>query len=235
MQTSVIIVAAGSGTRLGYGMPKAAVPLGQGSILSHCLQRVPANFAEQIIVVVPQDHQGLASQVERFAEQRPDLEVIHVGGGSSRAESVSNGMAALKGGTAAVLIHDAARPLTPEPVWDRVKAALANGADAVIPGLPLVDTIKEVRDATVVTTVDRSKLFAVQTPQGFNVDQLRKAQAFLVTLEPSEQARITDEALLMEQAGIPVTTVEGSALALKITTAEDHHFAQLLLQDLQRT
>lgn len=230
-----MIVAAGSGTRLGFGMPKAAVPLGAGSILSQCLSRVPLTEFSQVVVIVPAGSPEVAAIAEDFAQQNPDANVVVTTGGATRAASVANGMAVLEDRIEAVLIHDAARALTPAGPFERVKTALSCGAEAAITTLPVVDTIKEVTGNTVVATVDRSKLAAVQTPQGFRVAALREAQRFLDGLPPEAAEAITDEALLLEKAGRTVTTVQGSALALKITTAADLHLAELLLADLTAT
>ncbi|MFP5310926.1 MAG: 2-C-methyl-D-erythritol 4-phosphate cytidylyltransferase, partial [Actinomycetes bacterium] len=145
--TAVIVVAAGSGQRLGYGVPKAAVPLGGEPILMHALRGiVAAGIATQVCVVLPPGDQGLRGLCEGFqlelADGGPLLTVVD--GGSSRADSVRAGLAALMDGIEAVLVHDAARALTPESVFHRVSDALAAGADAVIPVLPVVDTIKTV-------------------------------------------------------------------------------------------
>ncbi|MFC0582299.1 2-C-methyl-D-erythritol 4-phosphate cytidylyltransferase [Micrococcoides hystricis] len=232
MRTSLLIVAAGSGTRLGYGMPKAAVPLGGSTILEQCLARIPLTAFSQVVLIVPADSPELAETGRYFAEQNPDADIVVTTGGKTRAQSVANGMAKVTEGTDAVLIHDAARPLTPAGCFERVKTALAASADGVVTALPVVDTIKEVAADTVKRTVDRSNLVAVQTPQGFSVAALQEAQQHLTTLSPVEAESITDEAMLLERAGKIVKTVSGSALALKITTAADLHLAELLLTDL---
>lgn len=232
VRTAVMIVAAGSGTRLGFGMPKAAVPLGTGTVLSQCLARIPLTEFSQVVIIVPADSPEVAEIAEDFAAQNPDANVVLTHGGPSRAASVANGMAALDERIEAVLIHDAARSLTPAGPFERVKTALSSGADAVITTLPVVDTIKEVSGDTVLRTIDRSTLAAVQTPQGFLVATLRAAQRFLDGLPPAAAETITDEALLLEKAGHTVATVPGSALALKITTKADLHLAELLLADM---
>ena len=227
-----MIVAAGSGTRLGFGIPKAAVPLGEGTILSQCLSRIPLTEFTQVVVILPEQSPLLRDIAQEFADNNTDANVVLATGGPTRAASVANGMAALDERIEAVLIHDAARALTPAGPFERVKTALHCGAEAAITALPVVDTIKEVNEDTVVRTVDRSKLAAVQTPQGFLVAALRQAQRHLHGLPAAEADAITDEALLLEKAGTTVRTVPGSALALKITTPADLHLAELLLADM---
>ncbi|EWT03830.1 2-C-methyl-D-erythritol 4-phosphate cytidylyltransferase, partial [Intrasporangium chromatireducens Q5-1] len=140
--------------------------------------------------------------------------VTVVAGGAERGDSVAAGLGALSGGVHVVLVHDAARCLAPSTVFARVIEAVRGGAAAAVPGLPVVDTIKEV-DACgrVVGTPDRSRLRAVQTPQAFSRTVLERAHA--VTSDA------TDDAALVERLGEPVIVVPGDERALKITTRED--------------
>ncbi|MFF1884185.1 2-C-methyl-D-erythritol 4-phosphate cytidylyltransferase [Pseudarthrobacter sp. NPDC058196] len=241
--TGVIVVAAGSGQRLGYGMPKAAVPLGGEPILMHALRGIVASgVASQVCVVLPAADEGLRRLCGDFRDELADGGPLLtlVDGGATRAESVRAGMAALMDGTEAVLVHDAARALTPESVFHRVTEALAAGAAAVIPVLPVVDTVKTVAATSgedsvfapeVVTgTARREELRAVQTPQGFTLDTLVQAHRAAQGLDLQQAAAVTDDAMLVEMLGTPVYAVRGSTQSLKITTPLDLIFAEGLLE-----
>ncbi|BDD80852.1 2-C-methyl-D-erythritol 4-phosphate cytidylyltransferase [Tsukamurella pulmonis] len=146
-------------------------------------------------------------------------------GGAERTDSVRAGLAAA-GDAELVLVHDAARPMTPPAMIVRVVDALRAGASAVIPVLPVADTVKRVdADGAVLATVDRADLRAVQTPQGFTAASLRTAY----DAAPGELA--TDDAGLVERAGGTVVTVAGDPLAMKITTAFDLRVAQALIEE----
>lgn len=233
LATAVIVVAAGSGQRLGKGIPKARVQLGAEPMLVHALRGVlAAGVAGRIVVCIPS-----GDEVMRRLCHRPDTDVqprvTVVDGGRSRSESVRNALDALDSGTTRVLIHDAARPLAPPEVFHRVAAALASGAKAVIPAIAVADTIKAVVAAApgapsavvVEHTPDRATLRAVQTPQGFDVQALRAAHA----AAEGTDAGVTDDAMLMEAQGVDVFVVPGSELSHKITTVTDLLLAEALL------
>ncbi|WP_427133858.1 IspD/TarI family cytidylyltransferase [Pseudarthrobacter sp. S9] len=252
---AVIVVAAGSGQRLGYGMPKAKVPLGGESILTHALRGVvAAGIAQQICVAIPQGDAELQALCDAFAR---DLKAGHrrnaaaghsvqlpvvtvVDGGASRADSVRAAMAALLPETQSVLVHDAARALTPESVFHRVADALAAGAAAVIPVIPVVDTVKTVEPTTgdgvaiapelVTGTAPRESLRAVQTPQGFALATLIRAHDALAGFNAVQAAAVTDDAMLVELLGVPVHAVRGASQSLKITTPLDLILAEGLLE-----
>ena len=220
MKVAVIVVAAGSGTRLGAGAPKAFVLLAGRTILEHALHSVTGMSAEpHVIVVAPDklvdDARGMLDRVIGAGDV--------VAGGMTRQASVAAGLA-LVGDADIVLVHDAARALTPAALFDRVVDAVATTGGGAIPGLPVSDTIKRTAaGGAIVETVDRSELSAVQTPQGFPAAQLRAAYA--------DAAReVTDDAQLMADAGHPVVVVEGDPLAFKITTAWDLRRAEELLR-----
>lgn len=253
--TAVIVVAAGSGQRLGYGMPKAKVPLGGDSILTHALRGVAeAGIARQICVAIPPGDTELHALCESFAQ---DLKAEHrlatesgdgvqlpvvtvVDGGRSRAESVRAAMAALLPGTEAVLVHDAARALAPESVFHRVFQALCAGAVAVIPVIPVVDTVKTVEPTVgdgaavapelVTGTAPRETLRAVQTPQGFDLATLQRAHEAAAGFDAGQAAAVTDDAMLVELLGVPVHAVRGASQSLKITTPLDLIIAEGLLE-----
>lgn len=221
-RVAVIVVAAGSGTRLGAGAPKAFVGIDGGSILRHALDGVFRAPAAQVVVVAPADRVGDAlTQAHDAAGDRRDLVTV-VAGGETRQASVAAGLAAVWGDVELVLVHDAARALTPPDVFARVVAALDGGADAALPVLPVVDTLKRVDGDRVVEAVDRATLTAAQTPQGFRRTVLAQAYA-------AATGEFTDDAALVQAAGCAVTTVPGDALAFKITTAADLDRARSLL------
>ena len=217
-RVAAIIPAAGSGVRLGAQMPKAFIELDGISLLTRSALAMSV-VADVIIVAAPSDELDLASK--HLADV--DAEVHIVAGGAARQDSIANALAILPQDVTTVLVHDAARPLVPRDVTNRVLTEIQNSAVAVIPVLPIADTIKRV-DAQnkVIETVDRNQLRRVQTPQGFTRDTLHHAYA-----DPTIVA--TDDAGLMEALGIPVVTVAGDELAMKITTAHDLEIAKALL------
>ncbi|GLW33834.1 2-C-methyl-D-erythritol 4-phosphate cytidylyltransferase [Actinoplanes regularis] len=216
---AVVVPAAGAGVRLGPGGPKALRLLEGEPLLVHAVRRLAAAPSVRLIVVAapPADVDAV------HALLAPVAPVTVVAGGAERQESVAAALAAVPEEVAIVLVHDAARCLTPPSVIERVAAAVREGADAVIPVLPVVDTIKEVGgDDIVLGTVDRSALRAVQTPQGFRATALRAAHAAAADSH-------TDDAGAVEKLGIPVRCVPGSDLALKITRPIDLALATHLL------
>lgn len=241
--TAVILVAAGSGQRLGYGMPKAAVPLGGEPILMHALRGIVASgVSSQVCIALPAGDTALRQLCEDFREELADggplLSIVD--GGATRAESVRAGIAALMEGIDAVLVHDAARALTPESVFHRVVEALASGASAVIPAVAVVDTVKTVAATAgedsafapeiVTGTAPREDLRAVQTPQGFQLRTLLDAHEAARDLDERQSAAVTDDAMLVELLGTPVHAVRGSSQSLKITTPLDLILAEGLLE-----
>ncbi|MGH3722720.1 MAG: 2-C-methyl-D-erythritol 4-phosphate cytidylyltransferase [Mycobacterium sp.] len=215
-RTAAIVPAAGLGARLGADIPKAFVTLAGRTLLEHCVDGLRASrVVDEIIVVVGADCVDQAkSLVGRLASV--------VLGGAERTDSVRAGLAAID--TADwILVHDAARPLTPPGMIARIVAELHDGRSAVIPAVPVADTIKEIDvDGNVTGTPDRSALRAVQTPQGFTADVLRRAYAAAGDVA-------TDDAALVEQLGEPVHVVEGDRMAFKITTAFDLIVASSIL------
>lgn len=222
--TAIIIVAAGSGTRLEARAPKAFVGIDNRTILRHALDGVFAAQPLQVIVVAPAGHEGDAqTELLAAAGDRADLGRV-VTGGATRQESVAAGLAALWGDVTTVLVHDAARALTPPSVIDAVAAAVTAQA-AALPVLPVVDTLKRVDGGVVTGTVDRSELAAAQTPQGFPRDALEAAYARAA----EEGAEYTDDTALFAAAGHTVRLVPGSERSFKITTPDDLERARALL------
>ncbi len=241
---AVVIVAAGSGQRLGQGMPKARVPLGSEPMLAHAVNGVvKAGIAAQICIAVPAGDTAMGEICRRLAAESgagPEVLWNVVDGGEDRAASVRAALAVIDGRVSTVLVHDAARPLTPSGVFERVVGALRDGAKAVIPALAVVDTIKTVVPAElpatgagvekVSGTPARNRLRTVQTPQGFDLETLRRAHAHALNLDAAAAARITDDAMLVEAIGEDVYVVQGSAHSLKITTPTDLLLAEAMLQ-----
>ncbi|REJ05953.1 2-C-methyl-D-erythritol 2,4-cyclodiphosphate synthase [Microbacterium bovistercoris] len=225
--TAIIVVAAGSGTRLGADAPKALVGIDDRTILRHALDGVFAAAPMQVVVVAPPGLEGVAeAELRQAAGDRADLGRV-VAGGDTRQRSVAAGLAALWGDVSTVLVHDAARALTPPALVDAVAQAVKDGGpDAgVIPVLPVVDTLKRVEAADVVAAVDRSTLVAAQTPQGFRREPLEAAYAVAL----ASGAEYTDDAALFAAAGHRVQHIAGSERAFKITVPADLERARHLL------
>lgn len=221
MTTSVVIVAAGSGSRLGASEPKAFVPLAGSSLLHHCLERVSSwTKASSIVVVAPPGWEQAATEVATTV----GVDAMVVPGGDTRTQSVRAGLSALPTNTEYVLIHDAARALMPLEVFDRVHQSLISGSRGVIPCLPVVDTLVTVDQKTSLTSegVDRSVLGAVQTPQGFHAPTLIAAFA-------AQPGDFTDDAAVLRGAGYEVIAVEGDAAGFKITYPEDRERADMMV------
>jgi 2-C-methyl-D-erythritol 4-phosphate cytidylyltransferase len=210
-----IVAAAGSGLRLGADLPKALVPLAGRPLVCWAVQALRDGGVADVVVTVP------AGQRDAFAAVLGS-DVVLVEGGATRTASVRAGLAAA-GDADVVLVHDAARPLTPPDVVDRVLAALADGARAVVPVLPVVDTTVVVGpDGVISGALVREELRRVQTPQGFHRATLVAAYAGL-----AHDAELTDDAAVARAAGIPVDTVAGDERAAKVTVAHDLRLAEL--------
>lgn len=222
--TALIVVAAGSGTRLGADLPKAFVGIDTRSILQHALDGVFRARPAQVIVVAPAGHEGEAEAALQAAAGGLAPHARVVTGGATRQLSVAAGLAALEDAVDIVLVHDAARALTPSTQIEAVAAAVRDGA-GVIPALPVVDTLKKVDAATVVAAVNRDELAAAQTPQGFPRPALEAAYALAV----EAGVEYTDDAALFAAAGHTVRHIAGAERAFKITTPADLERAKLLL------
>jgi len=241
-----VVVAAGRGERFGGDRPKALLELGGTPLVVHAVRALREGGCTGVVVAAAPDlvsvvgglltESGLAvsgSHAPPAASDQADYAlfdgapVVVVGGGSTRQASVCAALAAVPAGTRWVLIHDAARPLVPAAVAASVLSALAEGARAVIPVLPVVDTLKSVDAAgQITTTVDRTDIRRAQTPQGFERDVLIRAL--------DECARkgneVTDDAAAVAALGVPVRTVPGDERGLKITTPADLALAEALLR-----
>jgi 2-C-methyl-D-erythritol 4-phosphate cytidylyltransferase len=211
MSVWAVLAAAGSGERLGAGQPKAFVKLGELPMLAESLGRLDASdWIDGIVVAAPPGWEEPAILV---AEELGASKVMScVTGGATRAESVRAALADVPDEATVLLVHDAARPLLPEEVIERVVTALNAGWDGAVPAVPVSDTVKRVRGDQVVETLERDSLVAVQTPQAFLADVLRRAV---------DGGEGTDCASLVERAGGRVTWVEGDERLRKVTTQAD--------------
>jgi len=214
---AAIVPAAGEGTRLGVG-PKALVDLGGAPVVAHALTALAAGGVTQLVVAIPPPGpagDAVAAALAAVGDILPSgVSVRVVTGGSDRTASVRAALAVLPPEVEIVLVHDAARPLTPAALVARVIAAVEAGRDAVVPGLPVVDTVKAVRAGVVHTTHDRDGLLAVQTPQGFRRELLDRAHA-------RATVAVTDDAALVEALGVPVHVTAGDPDAFKVTRPID--------------
>ncbi|MEU8590186.1 2-C-methyl-D-erythritol 4-phosphate cytidylyltransferase [Streptomyces sp. NPDC048664] len=227
VRTAVVIPAAGRGVRLGPGAPKALRALNGTPILIHAVRAMAASRAVSLVIVVapPDGAAEVKSLLDAHAlPERTDILVVP--GGDTRQESVKRGLDALPPEYGIVLVHDAARPLVPVDTVDTVIDAVRQGAPAVVPALPLADTVKEVEPAAgpepVLSTPDRSRLRAVQTPQGFD-------RATLIRAHETVTDDVTDDASMVEQLGLQVVAVPGHEEAFKVTRPLDLVLAEAVL------
>jgi 2-C-methyl-D-erythritol 4-phosphate cytidylyltransferase len=205
-----ILVAAGSGDRLGADRPKAFVRLGERVLLAEPLERLESSdWVDAIVVAAPPEWEEPAILLaEELGAGKVNTVVT---GGATRAESVRIALAEVPDDAAVVLVHDAARPLLSEEVLERLLQKLNEGFDGAVPGLPVTDTVKRVERGAVVETLARDGLIAVQTPQAFVAPVLRAAA----------EGEGTDCASLVEAQGGRIGVVDGDPRLLKVTTADD--------------
>jgi len=198
-------VAAGSGSRFGARKQYELLRGRRVVDLSvDAARSLVCSSADGVVLVVPAD---------RWGDGVAGVDAV-VAGGASRSDSVRAGLAAVPDSAAVIVVHDAARPMASPALFAAVVAALHDeGVDGAVPGLPVTDTVKRVRGDDVVATLDRSELVAVQTPQAFRADMLRKAHA--------SGLDATDDAALVELAGGRVVIVPGELTNVKITTSAD--------------
>ncbi len=210
--TVAVVPAAGSGQRLAAGMPKAFYELDGRTLVERAIDGLlKSGVVDRVVVAVPADRTDRAKLIL-------GRDATVVAGGANRGDSVSMALAAVAEEEEPdfVLVHDAARALTPPDLVVRVVEALRAGHPAVVPALPVSDTIKSVdANGAVLGTPERAGLRAVQTPQGFATDLLRRAY------QQAGTAEFTDDASLVEHVGGQVQVVQGDPLAFKITTRLD--------------
>ncbi len=228
----VVIVAAGRGERLGANTAKAFIELGERTLLEHALRTVARlSMPGQAVLVVPE---GYAAQALDIADEAisagASWQVSVVPGGRERHESVRNGLAALHDSITTVLVHDAARPLTPASVFERVINEVRRTGDGVVPTVPVADTLKRIdAEGVVISTEDRAALSAVQTPQGFTRESLEAAHESAQSREGVQADPPTDDAEVLQRFGGAVRTVAGDQRAHKVTTPADLLFLRGLL------
>jgi 2-C-methyl-D-erythritol 4-phosphate cytidylyltransferase len=221
-----IVVAGGSGTRLGGNRPKQFLELGGIPIIIHALRQFErCNAINEIVAVLPaEETAGFLSQAKEFGLEKLSRVVP---GGQTRAQSVQRGLAAIREAEI-VAVHDGVRPfVTPEEIERVVQATQTTGAAVLV--APVADTIKEVEDNRIVRTVTRSKLRRALTPQCFRFEILKRAYEALDQLETAG-VEVTDESFLVERLGVEIAAVEGSARNIKITREEDLLLAKSLLE-----
>ncbi len=224
---------------MGHSLPKALVSLGGQSLVAHAARNLLAartagdRHVQTLVVTAPAEH------VAAVSDALAHLDVLVVPGGPTRQASVAAGLAALRSAPGSedisvVLVHDAARPLAPPSLIARVVDAVLSGHHAVVPGLPVTDTVKQVEPGgpveLVVATVPRADLRAVQTPQGFSWELLSRAHATFAADADHESSAASDDAGLVERLGERVWVVAGDERAAKITTPRDLAVATLLLE-----
>ena len=200
MAVWAIVVAAGTGSR--FGGPKQYEALGDRRVLDWSLAAVRSVASGVVLAVLP----------ERADDPEPAADVV-VAGGTTRSASVRAALAAIPESADVVVVHDGARPLASPALFEAVVAAVRAGADAAVPGIPVADTVKRVVDGVVLTTLDRTDLVTVQTPQAFSAAALRRAH--------DDTASATDDAALVEAVGGRVVVVPGEADNAKLTTPAD--------------
>lgn len=223
MTTWAVVAAAGTGDRLAAGRPKAFARLRDRPLLAESLERLDgSDWVDGIVVAVPE---GWEEPAILLAEELGAGKLAQaVTGGPSRAESVRLAMGEVPADAVAVLVHDAARPLVPADVIERLLEALGEGWDAAVPAVPVADTIKRVRLGAVAETLARDELVAAQTPQAFAADVLRAALA-------GDIAEASDCASLVEAAGGRVKVVDGDSRLLKVTTQRDLEIVEAMLAE----
>lgn len=228
-RTAVIIVAAGSGTRLGADLPKAFVDLDGQSLLERSVRCVlTISEPTYVVVVAPEDFVPQATEIIASLGAQDFADVVV--GGATRHDSVQAGMAAVPSGVDVVLIHDAARALATPALFEKVIAHVRDEGTGVVPVLPIVDSLKRVDASTMVIGIaDRAELAVAQTPQGFPRSELEAAY------QAAGVEEFTDDAAVFTNAGFAVATLPGEEAAFKITTAWDLNRAHLLLGVTQST
>jgi 2-C-methyl-D-erythritol 4-phosphate cytidylyltransferase len=222
----VVVCAAGAGKRLAGTRPKAFAALAGQPLLAESLKRLDdCELIDGLVVAAPP---GWEEATILLAEELDCDKVSSVvRGGRDRGESVSLALAEVPAEVELVLVHDAARPLVSEQVVRRVLSALEQGWDAVVPALPVSDTIKRVEAERVVETLERGSLVAVQTPQGFRAEVLRAAYG-------AEHDEATDCSTLVERRGGRVCWVEGKQRLHKVTTTADLALVESWLAEEER-
>jgi 2-C-methyl-D-erythritol 4-phosphate cytidylyltransferase len=216
MSSWTIVVAAGTGSR--FGGAKQVAELAGRPVYAWSLEAAAA-ASDGVVLVVAEDQREPITAATRTGAPADPVVVV---GGATRSESVRRGLAAVPADADVVVVHDAARPLATPELFELVVAEVRSGADAAVPAVPVVDTIRHLEQGT----IDRERLVAVQTPQAFRPSSLRAAHA--------ESPDATDDATLVEAAGGMVVIVPGELANRKITTPDDLVIAEALVRDRVR-
>ena len=226
----VLIPAAGFGTRMGATVPKQFLELAGVPILVRTISVFLQHpLIDSVVIVLPEEYlQSAKEQILSFVDQVLQSKLNFVIGGDSRQQSVQNGLTALPAAVEYVLVHDGARPMVNAEIIDRCIAGI-NDYGAVIAAVPVKDTLKEVDGILISRTIDRSLLWQAQTPQAMQRHLLEQAYAYADTTSFIG----TDEASLLEHAGIAVSVVVGSEKNIKITRPDDLAVAAGLLKEKQ--
>ena len=212
---SLILVAAGQGSRMGAPVNKLLLKHRGHSLISYTLRHVfQSRFLEELIIVARVEEQPLFADILKGIEHH--IPVRFAPGGATRTQSVKNGLSCLSKDSEKVLVHDGARPFVDGKTIDDAFSAISEAHPAVVVGIPCVDTIKEVDGKLVQGTLDRSRLFRAQTPQGAFSKLLKASMEAL-----SSEEGITDDASILEKAGVPVTVLPGKEQFFKVTTPGD--------------
>jgi 2-C-methyl-D-erythritol 4-phosphate cytidylyltransferase/2-C-methyl-D-erythritol 2,4-cyclodiphosphate synthase len=221
-EIAVILVAAGDGARLGAGIPKALVKVGELTLLEHALLNILK--VKNLAQIVVASHEDRVEEFSAIAKKTVGTEVSisFTPGGLTRQGSIANALTALNPSIDVVLVHDSARCFAPTEVFDRVAAAVQETGLGVVPVLLVADTIKQVKQNVVLGTVDRDELRIAQTPQGFTRDSLLHAYK-------NASAEFTDDSSLFQSTGVAMKSVLGDSLSFKITVPADLEYAELLL------
>ena len=217
-----LLVAAGTGERLGLDRPKAFAPLAGRPLLAESVDRLDrCKWIDAVVVAAPE---GWEEPAILLAEELAAVKVVScVTGGATRAESVREALREVAEDALVVLVHDAARPLLADEVVERVLGPLGEGYDGAVTALPVADTLKRITAGVVVETVPREGLVGAQTPQAFFAESLRRA------FERDDLAGATDCASLVERNGGRIAVVEGDGRLLKVTTPSDLRVVEALL------
>jgi 2-C-methyl-D-erythritol 4-phosphate cytidylyltransferase len=219
--TWAVLVAAGTGERLGVDRPKAFAALAGRPLLAESLDRLDrCPWVDAIVVAAPP---GWEEPAILLGEELAVHKVVScVTGGATRAESVRSALGDVGDEALVVLVHDAARPLVSDEIVERVLGPLSEGYDGVVPALPVPDTLKRVAGSKVIETVRRDDLFGAQTPQAFLAPVVRRAYE-------GDISGATDCASLVERQGGRIAVVEGDPRLLKVTTPSDLALVEALL------
>ena len=224
--TSAIIVAAGKGTRMGPNVDKLFLEIAGRPVVVHTWQRFATAMCIDEIILVVRDGQQEGFETLAKTFQLPNRFRL-VAGGAERQDSVWNGLEAVSGDTEIVVIQDAARPCTSEALLTQTVVA-ARESGAAVAAQPVTDTIKESADGkTISRTLDRSRLWAVQTPQTFRVEIIRRA----LTEVRRRGLKVTDDTAACELIGQPVQLVASAAPNPKVTRPEDLAYIEMLLRE----